>query len=69
MNGRGNDGVIMPILLGPLNLAMYRIKQDLRGVQMCLDENGRQDDSSRKSQKQWEKDSLSIHQKEISQSN
>ena len=52
MNGRGNEWIVMPILLGPLNLAMYRIKQDLRGEQMCLDENGRQDGSSRKSQKE-----------------
>ena len=65
MNGRGNEWIVMPILLGPLNLAMYRIKQDLRGEQMCLDENGRQDGSSRKSQKEWEKYSLKIHQKEI----
>ena len=52
MNGRGNEWIVMPILLGPLNLAMYRIKQDLRGEQMRLDENGRQDGSSRKSQKE-----------------
>ena len=45
---------------------MYRIKQDLRGEQMCLDENGRQDGSSRKSQKEWEKYSLKKIKKKLS---